>query len=276
MKYIDCHCHMQGKIIPPEELLKKLDAAGMEAVEVMSFAPPSLMWAAALDCPRTPSDRLKFLVDFGSKSDRIFTMFWIDPTDEDAMEQVDRAVEAGVTGFKVICDHYYPCDDRPMQVFAHIAETGKPLHCHSGILYSPHVASRYNRPVWFEDLLEIPKLRFALAHVSWPWVDECLAVYGHWQSMKKRGQTTAEMFIDTTPGTPKIYREEMLMKLYNVGYDIENNVMLGIDNRYDYNVEYCRQICSGDEFLLSKLCVTEEQRNKYFWKNYYRFIGREA
>ena len=276
MKFIDCHCHMAGRMVPAEELLKNMDAAGVDAVEVMSFAPESQAWARTEDCPKTPADKLKVLVDLGKQSDRIYTMFWIDPMEEDAMEQVDRAVEAGVTGFKVICDYYYPCDERPMQVFRHIAELGKPLHFHSGILYSPRASSRYNRPVWFENLLEIPNLKFALAHVSWPWVDECLAVYGHWHDMKEKGYSSAEMFLDTTPGTPRIYREELLTKIYTIGYDVEDNVMIGIDNYWDYSVDYCQSVLNGDKFLLGKLLVGEEQQEKYFWKNYLRFIGKEA
>lgn len=275
MKFIDCHCHMGTRMVSPDELLRKMNQAEVDAIEVMSFAPENLAWRKTEDCPKTAQEKLKVLTEFGKHSDRIYTMYWINPLEEDAIEQVDRAVDAGVTGFKVICHGFYPYEDKPMKIFTRIAEAGKPLHFHSGILYSVSPASRYNRPVWFENLFDIPHLRFALAHVSWPWVDECLAVYGYWQARKAYHLTTSEMFIDTTPGTPPIYREETLSKIYNIGYDIENNVMLGIDSEWDYNVEYSKQIRTADEFLFRKLLISKEKTEKYFWKNYLRFIGKE-
>lgn len=33
-----------------------------------------------------------------------------------------------------------------------------------------------------------------------------------------------------TLGTHKIYREELLTKLFSVGYDVENNIMFGTDS----------------------------------------------
>ncbi len=273
MRFIDCHCHMGTRMVKADELLRRMDEARVDAVSLMSFAPERQADAKTADCPRTPEEKLRLLREFGAHSDRIYTMFWIDPLAEDAFEQVDRAAEAGVTGFKVICEGFYPCDERPMEVFRRIAETGKPLHFHSGILYSIKASSKYNRPLWFEDLLQIPHLRFALAHVSWPWVDECLAVYGHWNYMKSKGTTTSEMFIDTTPGTPPLYREEAIRKIWQVGYDVENNVMLGIDNEWDYSVDYSCQIRTGDEYIMRKLGLSGEVQEKYLARNYLRFIG---
>lgn len=274
MRFIDCHCHMDARMVPLNELLFKMDEAQADAVSLISFPPERQASPKTSDCPCTAEDKLHLLTEFGKHSDRIFTMYWIDPLADDALEQVDRAVDAEVTGFKVICDGFYPCDERPMQVFHYIAKTGKPLLFHSGILYSTSASSKYNRPVLFEDLMHIPHLRFALAHVSWPWVDECLAVYGHWQYLKENGLLTSEMFIDTTPGTPPLYREEALSKIFRVGYDVENNIMLGIDNTWDYNVEYSCQIRSGDEYLLRKLGIDNAKKEKYFAANYLRFIGK--
>ena len=50
-------------------------------------------------------------------------------------------------------------------------------------------------------------------------------------------------------------------------------MFFGVDNTWDYNVGYCREVLEADQFLLAKLCVTEAQREKYFSKNYLRFIG---
>jgi hypothetical protein len=40
----------------------------------------------------------------------------------------------------------------------------------------------------------------------------------------------SEMYFDLTRGTPKIYRRELLTKLYTVGMDVEDNVLFGTDD----------------------------------------------
>jgi predicted TIM-barrel fold metal-dependent hydrolase len=159
-----------------------------------------------------------------------------------------------------------------MQVWERIAKTNKPILFHSGILYGNGPWSQFNRPVGFEPLMEIPKLRYAMAHVSWPWCDECLAVYGFWQSRKNRGTTSAEMFIDTTPGTPRIYRREVFSKIYSIGYDIENNLIFGTDCNSNYSSEYAKQILAMDKDALDNAGVSAEQREKYYSKNMLRFL----
>lgn len=274
-KYMDCHVHMLGKISRLEDMLEGLDAADVDAAVVLSFPPESNAEADTSKYSFAAEDRLSFVMEWAGKSERIFPFFWIDPMEEDAFKQVDMAVEAGIAGFKVICNHFYPCDERPMEVWRHIAGKKKPILFHSGILYTKNFGSVYNRPVNFEPLFEIPDLKFALAHVSWPWHDECIALYGHWRWRYESHMTTAEMFIDTTPGTPKIYREEVLTKLYRAGAGIEDNIMQGTDCFMDYDAAYSKDIHGMDEFLLDKLGVTEEQKEKYRCKNLLRFLGRE-
>jgi predicted TIM-barrel fold metal-dependent hydrolase len=127
--------------------------------------------------------------------------------------------------------------------------------------------------VEFEPLLEIPNLRFALAHVSWPWCDENLAVYGFWNSRKEHGTTSAEMFIDTTPGTPHIYRREVFSKIYTIGYDIENNLIFGTDCTSKYISDYTKQILAMDKDALDNAGVSAGQREKYYGKNMLRFLN---
>ena len=145
---------------------------------------------------------------------------------------------------------------------------------HSGILWDGKPSSKYNRPVNFEVLLEVNNLRFSLAHISWPWVDELIAVYGKFETAYKiNPNTSCEMFIDTTPGTPKIYREDALTKLYTVGYDIENNIFFGTDNVVeDYNLEWANYWINRDREILKSLSISKENINKMFSDNIKRFL----
>jgi hypothetical protein len=101
---------------------------------------------------------------------------------------------------------------------------------HSGILYDGRDTSRYNRPAEFECLLDVPGLRFAMAHISWPWCDEMIALYGKFQAAHGSRADVPELFIDTTPGTPAIYRRDALTKVFTVGFDVKHNVLFGSDS----------------------------------------------
>ncbi|MDR2305077.1 MAG: amidohydrolase family protein [Treponema sp.] len=275
---IDCHVHTHVEVEDKGALLKSMDEAGVDKMILFSNHPASfynyspegkLLEKKMLN----PAETLKAVMDWSAYSDRIIPFFWIDPLESDAIKQVDRAIDAGIRGFKVICNRHFPCDEKPMEVWTYIAQKGKPILFHSGILYGPGASSRYNRPVGFEKLLEIPRLRFALAHVSWPWHDENLSMYGHYRSMLEQGTTNAEMFIDTTPGTPKIYRNEVLGKVYTIGYDLEDNVIFGTDCNNNYNSGYTKDILAMDKEALDLVKTTQAQRDKYYYKNVLRFIG---
>lgn len=272
----DGHALFGGANDSKETFIKRLDEAGFSKVLLTSYPPESIVLFGL----EKPADRLGLVMEWkAAYPDRIYPFYWIDPLEDDVFDQIDRAVAAGVSGFKVICNRHYPNDDRPMQVWEYIAKTNKPLLFHSGISWSNapnRSTSVYNRPVYFEDLFFVPNLKFALAHVSWPWHDECLAVFGKWEHAKRHGHTTSELYLNTTPGTPEIYREELFFKIYNIGYRIEDNLMFGTDCTTDYNADYAKQIVAMDKKALDSVGVTQEQREKYYVKNFCRFVGIEA
>jgi predicted TIM-barrel fold metal-dependent hydrolase len=71
-----------------------------------------------------------------------------------------------IDGFKIICTHFYPGDERVLEFARFCAENGKPIFFHSGILYDGKVSSKYSRPIGFEDLIQVNGLRFSIAHIS--------------------------------------------------------------------------------------------------------------
>jgi hypothetical protein len=123
--------------------------------------------------------------------------------------------------------------------------------------------------------LDVPGLRFALAHIAWPWVDECIAVYGKVESARRRrSDLDVELFIDTTPGTPPIYRQEALTKLFTVGYDVAHNVFFGSDNHAGtYDADYARDWIARDRAILEALEVPPPTLDGVFGGNLLRFLG---
>ena len=282
MSYVinDCHVHTnpEAELDSKDELLKQLDDAGVKQMILLSHRPASFIIEGGsgevMGGKAIPhQEALAKVMEWSTFSPRIIPFYWIDPLEEDAFEQVDNAVSAGIAGFKVICNRHYPGDDRPMQVWERIAKKNKPILFHSGILYGNGPSSNFNRPANFEALFDIPNLHFAMAHVSWPWCDECLAVYGYWRSRNKRGTSTAELFIDTTPGSPKIYRKDIFYKIYNIGYDIENNLLFGTDCNTLYRPEYTKYVMDMDNEAMDSAGASTEQKEKYFGKNFTRFLN---
>jgi len=269
---LDGHIHIGDSNASKPEFLSSLNAAGFEGGLIISPAPTSFPHS---DGPTDWKYRLDIVDDFCKDNANLFPFVWIDPLEEDIEEQITNA-SGRVAGYKVICNRFYPSNEKAMKAYRLIASLNKPILFHSGILYDGMDSARYNRPGEFECLLEVADLRFALAHVSWPWCDECIAVYGKFQNAYNlRPDVSSEMFIDLTPGTPPIYRKEVLTKIFTVGYDLVNNVIFGSDGSVgSYGAEWIGQWVARDKAIYSDLMITEDIIDKIFGSNLRRFLGR--
>lgn len=272
MEYYDSHIHCEESTVDREAFLNRIKEAGLSGAIVISLPPAAFANIAKTD---TPEKRIENILSFTNKTKKLYPFYWIDPLEEDAEKQIETAIDGGIYGFKVICDRFYPGDEKPMEIFRKIAASGKPILFHSGILWDGKPSGDFNRPLAFEPLLEVDGLKFCLAHISWPWIDECIAVYGKFlNTYSLRPDLSVEMFIDTTPGTPEIYRLEALTKLFTIGYDIENNVMFGSDcNTGDYNVAWTRNWIKRDTNIFHGLGLSDNVIQKVYAGNLKRFLG---
>ncbi len=83
-----------------------------------------------------------------------------------------------------------------------------------------------------------------------------------------------EMFFDLTPGTPPIYRRDLLFKLFRIGYDVENNILFGTDSILpDYNPKWVAGWMARDAALYSELGVSDAVVKKIYCDNIRRFLG---
>jgi predicted TIM-barrel fold metal-dependent hydrolase len=269
---IDCHIHISTDVIKKNNFKDKLKSIGGRGAIIFSSPPESFFNASR---KRPFQERLNNVLEWCDDEEGLHPFLWLDPIADDATKQVRLACEKGIAGFKIICDRFYPSDAKAMKIFSLIARQDKPILFHSGILWDGKVSSKYNRPIEFECLLEVPKQRFALAHVAWPWCDELIALYGKFlNTFTLKPESSPEMFIDTTPGTPVIYRKETLKKLYAVGYDIQSNIIFGSDSCADeYNSEWVRDWYLRDKKILMNLKLNDILIEKYFSGNAKRFLG---
>ncbi|MCF6174530.1 MAG: amidohydrolase family protein [Victivallaceae bacterium] len=270
--FLDGHIHITGKSPQKRNFLKLLKASGINGGAVISLHPDSFYPHEDNVSSQKRLDDVMWLCE---GEEHLFPFFFIDPIAEAAEIEITMAVNAGIAGFKVICDRFYPEDSRAMKTFQLIADTGRPILFHSGTLWDGKPSSKYNQPVNFEALLDIKNLRFSLAHISWPWTDGCIALYGKfYSSLQRNPAVSCKMFIDITPGTPAIYRENALRTLYTVGYDIENNVIFGSDAKVeDYGIYHVHDKIDRDVAILKSLHQSEMSLNKLFADNLISFIS---
>ena len=269
MKRFDMHIHCHSEPVDPEKLLRQMDEGGIYGAVLLSHYPKESK-ADGFDAEQ----RMKQVLDICRKyPDRLIPVLWIHPHEPDALAVAEEAVRRGIMGFKMICDNYYVSDPDSIALVRKIAELDKPIIFHSGILWFGGDSCKYNRPLDWECLVDIKGLRFSLGHCSWPWVDECIALYGKFLNAYTEGMG-AEMFFDTTPGTPAIYRKELLTKLYTVGYDVADNVMFGTDCSADnYNYNWAQKWLDTDGAILRELGADDTIFQKLYHDNLMRFFG---
>lgn len=274
MKIIDMHIH-HGLVCADEGdkpyIIENMEKAGIWGGCVFS-SPPDNMWPEG----KPFEERLDEIFEVVSKNkDRLFPILWIHPYEENIFEKIDVAIKRGIDGFKIICKDFYVYEEKSIEVLKYIAAKGKPVIFHTGILWSADVASKYNKPLHFEALLGIKGLRFSMGHCSWPWVDECIALYGEFMNALTKRDDTAEMFLDLTPGTPEIYREELLTKIFTVGYDFNNNLLFGTDSHEEnYSSFWVSKWLEIDRKIMDKLGVSKAVRENMYYNNLMRFLGK--
>lgn len=269
MKRFDMHIHCHEAPVDPEKLLAQMDACGIYGGVLFSHYPKESQ-PDGFDAETRMNQVLDICRDY---PDRLFPVLWIHPHEPNALDVAEEAVRRGIMGFKMICDNYYVSDPDSMALVRKITELDKPIFFHSGILWFGGDSSKYNRPLNWECLVDIKGLRFSLGHCSWPWIDECIALYGKFLNAYANGMG-AEMFFDTTPGTPAIYRRELLTKLYTVGYDVADNVFFGTDCSADqYNPSWAAKWMQTDGAILEELGADEEIFQKMYQDNLLRFLG---
>ncbi len=280
MKIFDTHVHIDEYAKPePGRLLKSMDAHGVDRTVLLSEE-PFFFGKEGLTPEEWNSARLARLMEWTKTSGgRLLPVYYIDPTEPDAADQADRAIDAGAIGFKVICETFFPGDDRAMPVYQHIADAGKAILFHSGILWDYGNNGNYNRPCNWECMFDISGIRFALAHISWPWCDECISLYGKFSAMsyspRYKGQ---KMYIDMTPGTPTYYRQKAMDALYSVfseGYEyLDKRLLFGSDSfTGDFDAFFQADLAAKDLEKLQKAGFTTEAAENIICANALEFWG---
>lgn len=202
---IDAHLHCTGQETR-SDVLATLDDA---EVDVGVLLAPFLSDGYSLgdaDSLRRANRHLAALVD--GEGDRLVGFAVVNPLDPGAVDELQRAVDAGLRGVKMVPSGWYPYDDAVQPVFARAAQLKLPVLFHSGIFIDGR-SGRFCRPVFFEALRDHPGLRATLAHVGWPWTDEAIAL-GLIDRIHGVPDAQSAFRFDLSFGPPPAYRLQVL------------------------------------------------------------------
>lgn len=271
---MDCHWHTSGRE-SPAEIARAIDAAGID--RAVLFAP---YYESGEELPGMPiAEANAWVARVASQlPDRVIGFGWIEPTSPGAVAEVERCVnDLHLRGFKMMPNHWYPFDEAIFPVYAKIEEVGVPVIFHSGVLYGYMDGSRFCRPVFYEALLHFPRLRFALSHVGWPWVDECLAVFGHfrnqWYAYRNLRPEVVEiqMYVDLTQGIPDFRRAQALCD--TVACVDVDHLIWGSDATPG-DPQRASQLLQGDRRILQERAgLPPDSLAAIFGGNLQRFLG---
>lgn len=280
-RLLDTHIHIDNGAVPePKRLLDSMDRAGVDRAVLLAEEPS--YFEKSLSVKKADNaGRMERLMQWTKDTDgRLLPVYFIDPTERDAIEQIDRALDMGVIGFKIICETFYPGDDRAMPVYQHIADADKAILFHAGILYDYGNNGNFCRPCNFECMFDVSNIRFALAHIAWPWTDECIALYGKFNAMAYHPKyQNQKMYIDLTPGTPSYYRQRAMDAMGSVAFDdgyewMDERVLFGSDSfTSEFNAQWIADLAAADREKLRKARFYDEVIDKIMYDNALGFWG---
>ncbi len=248
----DSHIHLcYGPCDTPKEFLEKAAACGVTHGNI--FAPAAKQHLGRADGDYRWEARLDYVLAFTAETPNFLPFFRFDATAPDVEKQVRIAAERGCRGFKIICEGYHPWDT--LRACEAVAETGLPLMFHCGVLSGmrDQLWGHLSKPMDFECLFGVKGLRFSLAHLGWPWVDEYLGVVAK-AYFTHDPEFGNEMFADLTPGTPGYYREPSLERLYLTGYNIKHNILWGTDlTANNYEIKIAKFLLKRDREYMARI-----------------------
>lgn len=202
---IDAHLHCTGRETR-DDVLRTLDDAEVDlGVLLAPFLSDGYTLGDAESLTRANSHLAELVA---RDADRLFGFAVVNPLHPGAVDELQRAVDAGLRGVKMVPSGWYPYDDAVQPVFARAAQLRLPILFHSGIFIDGR-SGRFCRPVFFEALRDHPGVRVTLAHVGWPWTDEAIAV-GLIDRIHGVPDAQAVFRFDLSFGPPPPYRKQVL------------------------------------------------------------------
>jgi predicted TIM-barrel fold metal-dependent hydrolase len=269
---VDCHTHIHGEV-DGERVLRAMDAAGVDRIVLFAMSPLELI-AAGVDKGKAHQTSIDQVAGVAAADrDRIIPFAWIEPTLTDAVEAVDYGLgDRHVQGVKMIPQRWYPYDECAQACYMRINTWGAPMAFHSGSLGGTSDTSRFCRPVYWEVLLKYPRIRFSMAHLGWPWVDEGFAVMIEFRTTAERLRDREwQSYADTANEPPQAYRLQKLPS--GIAIVGDTHFLYGSDSKSVEDPEALRSYIRWERRTLEELGLSQESIAGIMGKNALTWLG---
>jgi predicted TIM-barrel fold metal-dependent hydrolase len=228
---VDVHTHTSGQDADgsPNAVVRSMDECGVE--QAFMFAP--LVEVHGLQLTDEHLDDVRrhndYIAHFCALSpDRLLAFAVLNPNPGLAGGDLAGAVqlmveearrcyhELGIRGVKMVPDRWSPDDDAVVPLFRELADLGMYVAFHSGIFLDER-SSTYCRPALYEGVHRIPQFHGHLAHLGWPWVDECIATLAMETFHPGRGSRDRwQLKADLSFGCPPDWQLESVCRALNM------------------------------------------------------------
>jgi uncharacterized protein len=160
-----------------DRFLHQMDEMGIDMMCIMT-SDHRRVYADQLG-PFAPNEYL--LEVKGVSPDRFALTCGLDPLRDlyESIRELERCVKDwGFTACKLYptYDHFDPRDERLFPVYEKMIELDVPMQIHMGFTPCLNAPMKYQQPYLLDDVCaRYPQLKMIVAHMGWPWVDECMA-----------------------------------------------------------------------------------------------------
>lgn len=244
-----------------EQVMAVMDHAWLDKAVILAED-----YSATMGQPIVSNEEIRAIMD--AVPGRFIGFASVDPRMEDAPERLAHAFDAlKLTGLKLNLSHLqmYPDDRRLEALFSMCQSRNLPVMLHSGFSWEPDSPSKFGRPILYEDVaIEYPDLRFCLAHLGWPWVEELVMLLLKYRNVYT---DTSTVFMDS----PANYYEQIFMKNMAPGW-LQNNLMDKV--MYGSNLPRFRQVRA--KAGLEQLDIRRDVLSKILGGNAKVFLGMEV
>lgn len=120
--------------------------------------------------------------------------------------------ELGIRGCKLVPDRWTAEDDHAVRVFEELARLGMHVVFHAGIFMDER-SSTWCRPANYEGVHRVAGFHGQLAHLGWPWVDECVATL--LMQTEHSPEDDPPLCVDLSFGCPPDWRLDAIKKAIN-------------------------------------------------------------
>lgn len=208
---------------PLEGVIDDLNRAGVDKACIMA-SDHRRVYPYASGSSYTPNDYVYECVR--KHPDRFVGICSVDPIrhEHEARRELERCVKDwDMRALKLYptYDHFDPRDERLYPIYEKCIELDLPVHFHMGYTGTINAPMKYQLPYMLDDVgIKFPEMKVVVAHLGFPWVDECLALL-----MKHRHWCADVAYWGAFP--PEVLIEAMKKFEYMCGFD---RLMYGSEN----------------------------------------------